>query len=456
MDFREIEQQIAQENIQTATQLIEKLSEGQTQFNILYRADISRLEGKYNVSLDLCDQILNIKEEISNSEAFVAKTIKAYTLFRIAKAQESDKLVLDCEWIYESMTDEERSRCIYYYGKLIHLKGNLFLEKSFQLDAIKNFEKAIEVFESSNYISAKVGSLLNIGNVYTNLGQTEKGREYLEAARTIHNQQTEHSTRLSYWINLQLGINYVQGGEYDSGVQFFEEAIKLAQMLDNQLLEGTPILNLMWYYLRVDKRDLAKPYLDKYLEIAEKYDTTETRLSSKLAKAVYLKTSNKVKQIIEAQKILEELITIDDQYTSRFSVLASIFLIEILLDELKSYGEEEIFGQILELTEKLQHEAEIHHSINLNIPVLLLQSKLALVNGNIIESNKMLEQAEKLAKDNKINLHMIAIQKEKDKMRTEMAKWEEIIHKGASIKEKMDLIHYQEYIENAKKVVGRA
>ena len=38
-------------------------------------------------------------------------------------------------------------------------------------------------------------------------------------------------------------------------------------------------------------------------------------------------------------------------------------------------------------------------------------------------------------------------------MRSEIHKWEEMIGRGASIKEKMDLINYQEYIDIAKKYV---
>ena len=454
MNLREIEDLLLVDDTEAASKLINQLSEDQSSFKTVFKAEILRIDGNIDKSIELCDSIIyaNTDENVTELHKFIARTIKAYDLYRDSKFEECDKVLIEAEMIHELLADVEKKEFIIWYAIFLQVKGNIQIEKGSTLDSMKNWEKAIEIYRKSKRVGRIPGLISNLGIRYSLLGQIEKGLEYLHEAEKMIDQDPNSKSNTKYFVKLQLGRTHTLKGDFTNAIRYLKESLDLAYEFNNFHFQHYSIGNLYYTYIEMGDRDQAKLYLDLTVDLLKEGDTAHYKPILDLFKAMYLQSSKKAKNMIEAQGLLENIVY-KDQISIGVSNTATILLVEILLEELKSYGEQDVLNEIIHLTMRVEESAKITSSLVLSLQIMLLRSKFLLITGELVESNNLLDEAEELAIQHQINLYSKQIQTEKKRMRSEIHKWEEMIGRGASIKEKMDLINYQEYIDIAKKYV---
>jgi hypothetical protein len=126
-------------------------------------------------------------------------------------------------------------------------------------------------------------------------------------------------------------------------------------------------------------------------------------------------------------------------------------LSELLIDELRAYGEEEVFYEVKELIQRLNKIANRQNSYSLIIDTAILQARLSMVEGDLNASQKFLDRAELIAKEKEIHHLAKDIQKEKEHLKRQYKKWEYLIQSNAPFGSRLEQAQLAEYIYAAKK-----
>ena len=116
--------------------------------------------------------------------------------------------------------------------------------------------------------------------------------------------------------------------------------------------------------------------------------------------ALILKSGKRLKSKINAQNLLEEVIK--EGILVDTHVVAHLHLIDILLDELSLYGEEEVLINIQDNIKLLQDQARDEHQNPLLIESYILEARLHLISLNLEQAIKILEKAYELSNSLKI------------------------------------------------------
>ena len=88
------------------------------------------------------------------------------------------------------------------------------------------------------------------------------------------------------------------------------------------------------------------------------------------------------------------------------------------------------------------------------IHTLILQSRLALITGDLDEAMKILEQAKRIAQEKGLHLINQKANEELIFLEKELDKWQMMIRRNAPIAEKLNLARLEEYVNNVKKTLN--
>jgi len=187
--------------------------------------------GKKNDSLEFAEGYLSFKK---------GEFQKAIEKFKSVLAKYPDtKWKPDiCYWLAEALFrigDYSDARS--YYEKSISLLGlsravtsedimvNAYYGLAWTDIKLGRFEEAIQSFETISKLSqeeyAKLGALVNVGDVLMSMGS------YEEAIKHFNKLLTEYpDSYYSDYILLQIGIAYMKLKKYDQGILYFKDAIK--------------------------------------------------------------------------------------------------------------------------------------------------------------------------------------------------------------------------------------
>ncbi|MFX1514474.1 MAG: macro domain-containing protein [Promethearchaeota archaeon] len=107
------------------------------------------------------------------------------------------------------------------------------------------------------------------------------------------------------------------------------------------------------------------------------------------------------------------------------------------------------------LTKSIELVSQASSSIQSSIRSLILKSKLNLLEGEIVQANKNLEKALKLAEDNHLAPLVREINYEIKKLTKEFREWSEKIEKNTQLKEMVDSLELTKYIQIAQALTER-
>jgi hypothetical protein len=156
---------------------------------------------------------------------------------------------------------------------------------------------------------------------------------------------------------------------------------------------------------------------------------------------------------MESEKIFSDIIE-GETVNPHLTLLAMKHLWEIYLDEYKLYGEDEVLQQINSLTDNMKTIASSIGVTSHYIEALILQSKLAELEGSYNDANKLLDEAEKITQQRKLRKIERDVKREKRNLSQSYSKWKGIIDSSTTIAQKMEMIQIKEYIVHAQQVVG--
>jgi tetratricopeptide (TPR) repeat protein/predicted amidohydrolase len=322
-------------------------------------------------------------------------------------------------------------------GSVYQLKGELDL--------------AFDYYQRSLVISEEVGNkpnialaTLNSGDIHMVRGDTGQALEHFQRCLELYK---ELGFKQMVALSLSsMGEVYWKMGNIEQALDYYQQSLAIHEEMKNAPYTALVLLNLLWITLEKEDRSLAEQYLKKLEQINERAENKVIDQRYRVAKALWLKSSKRARHKLEAEKILEEVIK-EDVGDHTLAVAAMIHLCDLLLFDLKNTGEEELFGEIKELTNRLLEISEKQSSHSLLAQTYLLQSKLALIELDIGRAKKLLEQANSIAEEKGLNLLARLVAQERDSLLSYVKKWESLVQQKPSRQEMIDITHINVLLE---------
>ncbi|MHA1936345.1 MAG: nitrilase-related carbon-nitrogen hydrolase, partial [Candidatus Thorarchaeota archaeon] len=120
---------------------------------------------------------------------------------------------------------------------------------------------------------------------------------------------------------------------------------------------------------------------------------------------------------------------------------------DLLLDELKLYGEEAVLQELQEVLERISATANKQRSITSLISLYLLQAKLAVIEGDADYARKLLDRAQTISDEKGLALLSRKIEKQQQLLSSQLEEWKALFVKNSSMQEQIELLRLKDYID---------
>ncbi|MHA2297042.1 MAG: tetratricopeptide repeat protein [Candidatus Hodarchaeales archaeon] len=314
-----------------------------------------------------------------------------------------------------------------------------------------NLDRALDYYKRSLTLKEELGNKQEIAKTINNLGEVYRQKGELELSldnyqrSLVIKEEIGNKQEIAIALN-NLGIIYRQKGLLDKSREYLVQALALQGESDNTFHVAETLFELIGVFIDKKDKNLAREYLEKLHQVSEQSDNKIINQQYRVAKALLLKSSGRVRKKIEAERILEQIIheeIVDHQYT----VIATLHLCDLLLFELRTSGEEEILEDVNTLARRLLVIAKEQHSHSLLVEIYLLQAKLALLELDVDKAQKYLSQAHFTANEKGLRKLAITVSYERDLLLSQVNKWKNIIEQEPSINEITELTQLDDLIE---------
>ncbi|MBD3189142.1 MAG: tetratricopeptide repeat protein [Candidatus Heimdallarchaeota archaeon] len=479
-----IKELINEGNLDRAIEELEKTEkspeideEGKLSCKIL-RSGILNTKGDFERALKLAKEALEESLKLEKRiQAVDAATNVASNLFRLGRFEEELEVIEQGEELLNSIkrlvSREE------YDEKLLHLtnrKGTNYATKGILDKAIKQFKECVKIAEKLGKNEFLAGSLNNLGRTYFLMGEIDLALEQLQRSLLVL-RETENQAAITYTLD-NLGKIYEFKGELDAALELyqkakdqyqeignkhaiaitihrigkifqikgdheqalkqFQEALKLRKEVGNDYETSESLFDLIVLLMEEEKTGEAEKRLKDLEEIEKKNDNKVISQRTRIAEGLLLQGSERAINKAKAQEIFQTIAE-EEIIDYQLTIFSMFRLCELLLFELKAYENEEVLHELEQLSKKVQKIAEDNKAVPLIAEAYLLRSKLALLRLDIKRAEELLEQASSALEKHDLKYLIEKISLEKDLLKKEVEKWNELAHRQASMNERFEL-----------------
>ncbi|MHA2249681.1 MAG: tetratricopeptide repeat protein [Candidatus Kariarchaeaceae archaeon] len=463
---------------------IEQSDENELDLKLLKSITLRRKES-FNAALSTAQETLqDSKDQDSTIHQLGALTQIAYVLMITHRLKESQEYVLEFEKIWETLSDQDKNQAIEWQGYYYNVKGGYNSLNGNYQKALSLLKKSIEIRKQHKIKLGLQSSIHNLSIAYYHLGNYNNSidacKEGIKFAQEVGNESSVGYT------NEQLGLSYAIQGKYDLARECFTKTIEIGEKFNNRYasaggntglgklsyLEGDydsaqknltkalsvfqdlnmviyvaeNLYNLILTSIKLKSDKQIANYLNRIQSLDDKSQNKRIHLITQLSKGVVLKNNPRSKFKAEAQQIFEDIHHEDGHV--QISIDASLNLVEILLDELKLYGGEEVLDEITHLTENLRVRAQKNLLYPLIIDTLILQSKLAFVKQDVDLAYTLLQEARQIAEEQNLDIFHKKVLEEELKLEEELAIAKEILRSSPTLAERLDKSEIIRYIHD--------
>jgi tetratricopeptide (TPR) repeat protein len=307
--------------------------------------------------------------------------------------------------------------------------------------AIKYFKQNLSI-KSINLL-AKVDCLQALGSVYQTRGELDKALNYFQRGLAL----AEKVNYYTAFVNSQLTIGgiYILKGDYKLAIEYLELGLSLAEKMNYEDLIATSLITLGIAYIQLDALDEVQKYLDRLKKPEIQMKTDLAHNAYHLLKAMFLIKKGGTLNRGEAHTLLKQ---ISANVTSPLlNTMALIYLCEFHLEELILFEDTEVLKEFYPLIEQLYKDSEEQHLYYNLAEAKLLQAKVALIQMDFEEAQRLLTQAQRVAEMYGIEITAQAISAEHDNYLDKLSEWKNLQEKGAPVSERLKLASVEDVIE---------
>ncbi len=239
------------------------------------------------------------------------------------------------------------------------------------------------------------------------------------------------------------GIIFYQRGDLNNALKFYTRSLEIYEKIKSYYWIYALYYNIIEVLLAQKNYNQVNNYLHKSKQLNERSQPDHPFYQ--LSKGLILKSSTRMHDRVDAEKILKKII--EEDVVIRITNYALIYLCNWYFEEFRLSHQMEILNDIFPLIDHLLRNAEYSNSYSTLANTKLLQAKLALLQINMVDARKLLTEAQNLA--DKYDLQLLAgeISREHDRLLEELELWESIKKTQASASERLELASVDKVIE---------
>ncbi|MCY3413237.1 MAG: tetratricopeptide repeat protein [Candidatus Heimdallarchaeota archaeon] len=454
-------------NILEASKLIESIDEPVEK--LIWEAILLEKQSKFESSLAKGRDAIS-KVQFENKELLLrAVVVTLYSYWRLGKYQLGMDLVKSLNIEVELKYTKPRADFYNILGLLLWSMGDLDLAlKRFQLSykirkqlnlhldiaaslnnmaiifqlkgdligAMDYYTKALEIdLKHGNKIDLGI-SYNNIGNLYRLQGDYLNSLQYFEKSLKIRiSLDIPHEIASSL---TSLGHLYYLMGEFEKAEENLKESLQIVSSINNEQLISEILLLLI-------RNSLSSGSVDSYYEqlefIGRETEDPYVSQNYNIAKALILKKAKRMRDKVDAQRLLESLKSSKILDIEKHLIIM-LNLCDLLIDELKLTGESDVLQDTKQLITEIFDFVEEQKAYPIQIKILILQSKLSMIENEIPESMYYLDTAEQISEENQLSILSSEIRFTREKLTDQMEKWKEM----TSILDKINQSEIQNYL----------
>ncbi|MFX0123503.1 MAG: tetratricopeptide repeat protein [Candidatus Hodarchaeota archaeon] len=406
-------------------------NEGEIAWALTNVGNIYTQKGDLDSALEYQKQSLALREQIGNKQWLSRSYNNIGNIYalkgNLTKALEYHQQSLALR--EEIGNDQETAYSLTNIGEIYLRKGDL-------IEALKYQQKSLTIREAIGNKQDIAWSYHNIGEVYHLQGELDQALMAYLRGLTIF-EEIGNQTDIAMALN-NLGLIYDEKGDFNVSFKHLSRALQIFREIGNDL----DISETLYHIIRVSINDLPSKAIERYLnelyDINSQQDNRITHQRYLLGKGMLLKSSDRIIQKAQAQKIFQQIID-GDMILYELTLEALLNLCDLLLEELRATKNVEIVSEIKVWGDKLLELAKTQHSYSLLVETYLLQSKLALFELKIEQAKKLLVQAESLAEEKKIIKLSRKVSAERDLFNDQLEIYEQFMDQKPSMTEMLEL-----------------
>ncbi|MFW9850603.1 MAG: tetratricopeptide repeat protein [Candidatus Thorarchaeota archaeon] len=310
--------------------------------------------------------------------------------------------------------------------------------------ALDCLHQSLEYYQDTVDYTGMSLTFNNLGSIHQIRGELDIALEYHKKSLEIRQKQNaKHEIALSL---LNMGELERRKGNVGKADEFYKQSLSIYEEVGNDTYTAIALSYLINFSLENNQRELALQYLSRLKELNESCIIPLINQRYKLENALVLKSSKLTRDKLQAQEVLNEIVN-EESTSHDLTVNAMIHLCDLLLFELKVSDDENLLTRINELTTKLLEIGRDQGSFTLQIETNILQSKLALIEGDLDKARIHLAQAHITAQEKGLHLLARKVSHERDILQSQLDKWENIIKKNPPKQQMADLANLDEFLE---------
>jgi tetratricopeptide (TPR) repeat protein/predicted amidohydrolase len=389
-------------------------------------------------SIEYYEKSLHIYEEL-NDEHGIATVLNNLANLSSSRGELDQALV----YLQQSLEIRNRledqldiARTLINIGVIHRLMGDLD-------QAIEYYNKSLAIQQDLSIGQDFALALNNLGDVYGFKGDIDIALEFFQRSLLIYD---EIGAKEGIALTLSnMGECYARKGNPDNAFECYQRSLLISEDMGNIRLTSIVLSYLVGLALDNNDFNVAKDYLSKLEQIDAKSDSESINQRFRVSKALLLKKSKRTRDRVKAEEILEKIVE-EDVGDFALKTEAMIHLCDLLLIELKATRAEELLDKVKGITQQLVIVAENQASHPLLVETYLLQSKLALIDFEVNEAQRLLAEAKDLAEEKGLHRLSQIVQNEIDTLQHEVKKWESILEVKPSTQEMVDLTNLDDLL----------
>ena len=401
--------------------------------------------GEFDKSLEMYQKYLEIREKTSN-QLEIAYAVATIGLFYTVNRNSS-----------EALSYYDRCVKIIEESENNHQIGNLYNRLGITYYYMGNLNKAFDFYEKSLFYYYQLGNKQLIAFSLSNIGNIQKLRGNIDEALEAHLQCLEIFDEINSIQNigaklLDIGNIFLQKGEYEKSLTFLKRGLDYRRKTKSNFFIARSLYNLIKYYYFVNNKSAVAKHLQELKEINKKEENLLLKQITKIAEALLLKMDNRSKSRVQAEELLTEIMNSDiidiDSYYD-----AVLNLCELLVQELKITGNQEVLFEINKILDKLDKKAQEQKSFWLQAEIYWIKANLALLNWDIDGAQQLFTEAQIIAEERGLIQLAKRVSQEFDKTLDQKELWAQLRENNASVIERLEVARLDDLLDNLKQQI---
>jgi tetratricopeptide (TPR) repeat protein len=402
-------------------------------------------KGDVEQAIEYHQQALKLFQEVGN-KARIGWCLTNIGIFHQGKGELERALEYCQEGLVMFQELDNKRQVAYSLGAL----GGIYYAKG-ELDrALEYWQQARSIVEELGNKWAIADSLNGIGILHWHRGDIDRALEYCQQALVIW-QELDNKYEMANTLGA-IGMIHWQKGAFAQALAHLEEMLRYHEEQSLNVYVGWSLFQLILVSLDMDSPEQPQQYLERLRYVNEQEDHKILSQAYRVAQALVLKASPRIRDKAKAQELFQQLID-DEMFLFFLTQLVMVNLCELLLDEFKAYGELNVFQEANSLVDRLFSVAQAQQSHSLAVNSLILKAKFAMIEGDLTTATQYLEQARATAEEKNIGRLAEQATTEKHQLEAQFETWHQLIQRNASFQERVEHARVADYLKDIQKLI---